>query len=446
MLSLPSAAEPLLVSLSVAFTEPTFKRIVPLIVGAILTTGRRTVTGVLRTLGPLAPGHWSDYHRIFSRGRCALWRLSMMLARSVLRWTDPNAPVLLPVDDTVCQHRGKKVYGKGCHRDAVRSASRHLVSRWGHKWVVLTVVVQFPFTSRRWALPVLAALYRPEALDHREGRRHKTPSDLARQLCAVMIHWFPQRRFVLLGDGNFAVHGLARFCHRHRRHVTLVSRFYADAALPPKRRPGQTGRTRQRGTRLPAPEAVVANAKRQRATVAWYGGSSRRVEFVSGTGHWYKVREGLIPVRWVFTHDAQGTHRDDYFFATDPTLDPATIIGWFTARWPIETMFQEMRAQLALETPRQRVKNSVLRTAPCLFGLFSVVSLIYAEHVRTHTARPAKTAWYAKGEPTFSDAIAAVRRLFWAETVFRQPSHEAVLDKLPRRLRAMLLDQLARAA
>jgi hypothetical protein len=39
------------------------------------------------------------------------------------------------------------------------------------------------------------------------------------------------------------------------------------------------------------------------------------------------------------------------------------IIGLFTARWQIETTFQEMRAHLGFETPRQRVAKSVLRTA-----------------------------------------------------------------------------------
>ena len=43
MCNLPSAAEPLFMSFSIAFTHPTFQRILPLAVGAILTTGRRTV-------------------------------------------------------------------------------------------------------------------------------------------------------------------------------------------------------------------------------------------------------------------------------------------------------------------------------------------------------------------------------------------------------------------
>ena len=60
-------------------------------------------------------------------------------------------------DDTVDEHRGKKVYGKACHRDAVRSTHSYTAYRWGHKWVVLAMLVKFPFACRPWALPVLVA-------------------------------------------------------------------------------------------------------------------------------------------------------------------------------------------------------------------------------------------------------------------------------------------------
>ena len=63
-------------------------------------------------------------------------------------------------DDTVDEHRGAKVYGKGCHRDPVRSTHSYTAYRWGHKWVVLAILVKFPFATRAWALPVLVALYR----------------------------------------------------------------------------------------------------------------------------------------------------------------------------------------------------------------------------------------------------------------------------------------------
>ena len=107
MLALPVAAEPLIVSLSVAFTEPTFKRIVPLLVGAILTRGRRTVTAVLRTMRTLAGGHWSDYHRVFSRAAWTLWLPGMLLARAILVWADPDEPVAARLDQGVAGLRQK---------------------------------------------------------------------------------------------------------------------------------------------------------------------------------------------------------------------------------------------------------------------------------------------------------------------------------------------------
>ena len=448
MLSLPSAAEPLFMSFSAAFTQPTFRRILPLAVGAMVTQGSRTVTAVLRTMGGLVRADPSTYHRVFSRATWLMWPLGKVLGGAILRWVPAGEPVLVPMDDTTTQHRGAKVYGKGCHHDAVRSSHTHVVWRWGHRWVVLAISVKFPFTSRRWALPVLAALYRPRALNEAEGRRHKTTPDLARQLMATLIRWFPERTFVFLGDGGYASHDLARFCYRHRSRATLVSRFHGDANLyaPPPRRQRRRGRPRLKGEKRPAPADVVRQSRRTKATVSWYGGGQREVEWVSGTGYWYKGGKRLIPLRWVFVHDRQGTHRDEYFYTTDTTLHPEQIIRFFTARWPIETTFQELRAHLGFETTRQRVAKSVLRTGPCLLGLFSMVCLIFAEHARRHPVRPATTAWYAKQELTFSDAIATVRRLLWRHSIFAKPSDHDAFAKLPPRLRNFLLDQLSRAA
>jgi hypothetical protein len=448
VLFVPKAAEPLVCSFSVAFTRPTFQRVLVLLLGAILTLRQRTVTAMLRTVGPLAKGHWSDFHRVFC---CRVWScrpLGKVLAALVLEMIPLDQPVICPVDDTTPQHKGKRVYGKGRHHDAVRSTHSHVVWVWGHKWVVLAINVKFTFVSRPWALPVLCALYRTEELNRSEGRRHKTPTRLAMDLLALLIHWFPERKLILVGDGGYASHELARFCWRHRRHVTLVSRFHPQANLydaPPQRRSGQTGRPRLKGRKRAAPSAVVARSRGKRFTVNWYGGKTRRVELISDTGHWYKGGGGLVPVRWVFVRDVTGTHRDEYFYSTDSTLTAAQIVSLYTGRWSIEVTFQEVRAHLGFATPRNWSAKSVLRTAPCLLGLFSLVSLIFARHARQKPIKPLCTAWYAKTEPTFSDAIASVRRLCWAEILKRPPNHAGVI-KLPTRLRLTLLDQLSRAA
>lgn len=457
LLSLPKAAEPLLSRFSIAFTRPTFQRALVLLVGSVLTLGRRTVTRALWAARSVAPGHHSDYHRVLSRARWSAWPLGRVLAAAVLELVPAGQAAVLAADDTPTQHRGRCVYGKGRHRDPCRSTRTHKVWVWGHLWVVLAVCVKFPFAPRAWALPVLVALYRPKDLDEAEGRaggRHRTPTALARKLVSALLHWFPDRRFVLLGDGRYASHSLAAFCHRHRRRLTLVSLLHPRAHLcepPPPRRAGQVGRRRVRGPKLPHPQdAVAAAPKRRRSTVGWYGGKKRRVEFVTGTGHWYKATEGLVPLRWVFVHDRDGTHEDRYLYCTDPSLSPSRIITLYTTRWGIEVTFQESKQHLGLATPRCRKDRSVLRAAPCLLGLFSVVTLIFHEAHRgrrgAKAPRPLAHPWYAKAEVTFSDAIADVRRRLWAETVFAESLPHGTFNKLPPELRDALLDHLSLAA
>jgi hypothetical protein len=450
MFCLPSAAEPLINRFSIAFTPRTFQRMLVLGVGAILSLGRQTVTRMLWTARSLTDGHFSDYHRVFSRARWSMWTLGKVLAAMVLELVPADELVVCPVDDTTPQHKGKCVYGKGKHRDNCRSTRSHTVWVFGHKWVVLCVNVKFAFATRPWALPVLAALYRPKQLNQKENRRHKTPIDLARQLIAVLMHWFPQRKFILLGDGGYASHELARFAHRHRRRLTLISLCHPRCNLydpPPPRQPGTNGRPRIKGAKLPAPKLVVAQSKhRTPGIVGWYGGKSRHIEFVSDTGHWYKIGRGLVPIRWVFVHDTDGTHEDRYFYSTDPSMKPQQIVTLYTGRWSIEVTFQEVRQHLGFATPRNWKRNSVLRTAPLLLGLFSLVCLIYHRHTRGRGATPAQTPWYSKREVSFADAIASIRRRLWQQTVFQGPIEHEILKKLPTKLRETLLDQLSRAA
>lgn len=241
----------LLAFFTCAFTRPTWQRFVVLLCAAILTTGCRTITNLLRTVEGLATSDPSSYHRVLSKRCWSLWRLGRALAGFIFsRWV-PEGTIVLVGDDTVTKGKGKKVFGKGCHRDAVRSTHAFTAYRWGQKWVVLAVLVKFPFARRFWALPILAVLSRLEEANRASGRRHKTPGELMRQMLAVRLHWF----------------------HRHRARLTLVSRFCADAnlyaLLPPK---GKTTvrRPRQKGHKLPKPEAVVQTAP---GTAVGNGGS-----------------------------------------------------------------------------------------------------------------------------------------------------------------------------
>ena len=441
---LPAEAQPLLAAFLPHFTIPTYTRFVTPAAASILTTGRRTVADLLRTVGDLAPGHDASYRRVLSAAEWSGLELGCALARFLLDHLVPDGPVDLVGDDTADGHPGPKVYGKGRHRDAVRSSHSYTAWRYGHKWVVLAVLVKFPFATRRWALPVLVDLYRTPEVRTAEGVRHHTPAQLMCRLIRALLIRFPGRTFVFAGDAGFGTHEVARFCHRHRTRLTLVSKLHPDAnlfELPPPY-PGK-GRPRVKGKRVPKPREAAATAARRELTVTWYGGGTRAVEAATGTGQWYKAGAGLVPVRWVFVKDVTGTHRDEYLFTTDTTRTADAVVGTYCGRWSIETTFQECRSCTGLETTRGWSRKTVVRAAPCLSGLYPVVAAPY--HALPEGKRTGRVVWPGKAVVTFSDALTAVRRWIRTEGVFPQAKADGAIAELPANVREMLLSGLAPA-
>lgn len=443
---LPPDAHALVQALALHFTSPTYQRFSTLLVAALVTTGRRTVANLLRTLRHLAPGHRTDYQRVLSRAPWSGLALGCALMRFGLDHVLPAGPVTLVGDDTVDGHKGPKVYGKARHRDAVRSSHSYTAWRYGHKWVVLAVLIKFPFATRPWALPVLIDLYRSEEDDRKRHRRHRTPARILCVLVRVLLIRFPNRTFVFAGDSGYGTHEVTRFCYRHRDRLTLASTFHPDANLfdPPPPYAGK-GRPRVKGPRLPKPrEAVDAATALAPLKVGWYGGGQRQVGTRTGTGHWYKAGRGLVPIRWVFVRDTTGPHRDEYFFTTDVGRSVSAVIAAYCGRRNIETTFQEMRSERGLETTRGWREKTVLRAAPCLFGLYTVVAILF--HALPESKRAGAVEWPGKTGTTFSDALAAVRRWLWAESLLPQAGQTMGLEKLPESVRELLLTTLAPAA
>jgi hypothetical protein len=444
-MTLPAEAQPLLDALSPVFTQPTFHRFVILLGSAILATGRRTVANLVRIAAPLTKGHRTTYQRVLSSAEWSALHLACQLARVVLALIPTDQAVTLVGDDTVDGHPGRLVYGKARHRDPVRSSHGYTAWRYGHKWVVLAVLVRFPWANRPWALPVLVDLYRSEEDDRKRRRPHRTPARVMAALLRVMLLWFPERKFVFVGDSGYGTHEMARFVRRHQTHLSLVSKLHPEANLfePPPPYSGK-GRPPVKGPRRPKPKQGVAGAELRTEEVAWCGGGRRRVGVVTGTGHWYKAGEGLVPIVWVFVKDQTGTHRDEYFFSTDTAMTAVAMIEACAGRWNLETTFQEARCLLGLESTRGWCQRTVLRAAPCLFGLYTVVALPY--RALPETKRVGQVEWPGKVGVTFPDALTCVRRWLWREWVFPQAGGGLVVDQPPVSLHKVLFYALAPAA
>jgi hypothetical protein len=455
LFKIPQAAESFTQAIrqSRVFSRPTFTRFTALMVGLIVSMGRRTVSHALVAMGPLLKGHWSNYHRLYSRAKFSMWSLAAVLVRQVVALLPADAVIELVADDTVDGKEGDHVWAKSAHRDPVRSSKSKTVIKYGHKWLALCVLVQLKGWNRPWALPILCGLCISPKLAGQIGRRQKTASVLARQMLVRLMRWLPDRKFILTGDYQVVTHQTVVFARRHADRVTVIGRLRGDANLyappiNPKRR-SRTGVLAKKGRKLPSPQERITQLPVIVEEVAWYGNSRREVRHVTEQSLWYdKHASTVTAIRWVCVlGDAKEDLEDAYFFCSDPAMTALRIIELYARRWNIEVTFEESRALLGLETTRHWCRQSVLRVTPILLGLFTAVVLIWEKLPKARRRiLSSTTPCYKKKSPTFADVLAAVRRELWEQTLLRHRRKSQCLTSLPPALQKTLLWHLSAAA
>ena len=451
MLNLP----PIVINLMTPFAphfkrQPTWEKAQVLLVGALLSPGRRLVTQALRVVGLEQADDFTLYHQVLNR---AVWS-PLALAKTLLglllaTFASPHEPLIFGIDPTIERRWGKQIAARGIYRDPLRSSDSHFVKTSGLRWISLMLLTPIPWAERVWALPVMTVLSPSERYYQQRGRKPKTLLDRSLQMLKVLRRFLPKRELVVVGDNAFAA--LEFLDDARQLGVTVVTRLRLDAALyqpaPPYR--GQ-GRPRKKGQRLPTLAAVLDDPATawQAQTVAWYDGQQRTIELVSDTAVWYHSGKPPLPIRWVLIRDAWGEYEPVALLCSDPEQDPLTIVAWFVMRWQLEVTLEEARRHLGVETQRQWSDKAIGRTTPLLFGLFSWVTLVaHALSSSQPVCSPRQAAWYPKPLPTFSDALALVRQQFWlADPTFRTSARTPDSVKIPKSLFDTLISTLCYAA
>jgi hypothetical protein len=436
------------------FSERVWRHALLLLAGAILAPGKRTVTAALRVMGLASSKHFHRYHRVLNRAKWSGREASRVLLGLLVGTFVPDGePLVVGVDETLERRWGKKIAAKGIYRDPVRSSHEHFVKASALRWVCSMLLVPIPWAGRVWALPFLSVLAPSERHATEQGKRHKKLTDWARQSLFLVRRWWPEREIVAVADSGYAAIALLERLARLSKPIVMVTRLRLDAALyepAPPRKKGQMGRPRLKGKRLPNLAVVAEDPSTTWGSVAvaeWYGGGERSVEVASRTAVWYHTGLPPVPLRWVLVRDPQGIFATQALLCTDLDAEPERILSWFVLRWKLEVTFQEVRRHLGVETQRQWSDLAIRRTTPALLGLFSLVTL-FAHRGMARTAGAARqTAWYRKAHPTFSDALALVRKELWAqEATFYGSPQEAETVKVPRVFVERLTETLCYAA
>lgn len=482
---LPATFLSLLVEFRPVFTGRSFRNFVVLVCGAVHALGKRRVTDLIRGAGSAAVGHYSRYFRFFSRARWSVDELGLRLLGLVI-WLFRLSEVVLVLDDTLVRRSGKKVALTSAHADALVTNRGRPFTAHGHVFVVLAVHVLRPALARTgWALPFMFRLFvgscsggRDDApSDSRRARARRragkkarrrlrkvdrgvedgklvasppkpdsgeiyaesverpTKLELATELLVKVACRFPGCRFIVVADHLYNGRNVLKGVTDQVSNVTIIARGRKDAALYdlPPRPTGRRGRPRKKGARLLNPEEwAEQNPDAFRlVTVNMYG---RDVEVLvaSYQGMAYRSLPGRL-LRYIIVKDPQGIYRTDYFLCTDPDLDPARVLELYARRWPLERTFQECKQKLGLEDPEVQLPNSVRRCVPFTMFVYTFVVLWYLRHgeqAEEQMGRPSDP-WYPKtARPSFTEMLACLRRLSWAEPFLDPASEERTRRKI----------------
>jgi hypothetical protein len=454
MRTLPTTMVQVLAPFVPLFSERVWQHVRLLVAGAILAPGKRTVASALRAVGLQEERRFCRYHRVLSRAVWSSREASHVLLGLLVEAFVPEGPLVLGVDETLERRRGKTITAKGIYRDPVRSSHSHFVKTRALRWVCVVLLSEIPWASRVWALPFLSALAPSERYAKEAGQRHKSLTEWAFQLLMLVRRWYPDREIVAVADSTYASLKLLDRCRRLSDPITFITRLRLDAALyepASPRRPGQMGRPRLKGERLPNLSVVAGDPATEWTliTVAnWYGKEKRTVEVVSATAVWYSTGLPAVPLRWVLIRDPKEEFRTQALLCTDLEVEPERIISWFVRRWQMEATFQEARQRLGFESQRHWSQRAIQRTAPTLLALFSLVTVFAHQRMAQGWGIVRQTAWYRKSHPTFSDALALVRKELWAheEETFCGSAQENDIVKVPREFVERLTDAVCYAA
>lgn len=388
-----------------------------LLMGAILTPGKRVVTETLRVMGLSESRRFAQYHQVLNRAVWSPLELAQVLLKLLVKTFVPNETALVfGIDPTIERRWGRKIAARGIYRDAVRSSDSHFVKASGLRWISLMLLTAIPWAQRVWALPLMTVLSPSERYYQQRGRQPKTLLERSLQMLKLLRRWLPAHELVVVGDNTYAA---LDFLEGARQvAVTFIARLRLDAALyEPAPSYSGRGRPRKKGMRLPTLSAVLSDPTTvwQCLEVDWYDGQRREVEITSATAVWFHSGKPPVPLRWVLIRDPQGEYAPIALLCTDPQQSPLNIITWFVQRWRLEVTFEEARRHLGVETQRQWSDNAIARTTPLLFGLFSWVTLVaHALYSADPLHAPRQAVWYTKPLPTFADALALVRQHLWA--------------------------------
>jgi hypothetical protein len=400
----------------------------------LLCTQRRTVTGLLNTLGRQQQD-WSKAYRLYREHVDGAAVFSPVLD-GVLELLPEGSALVIAMDDSYLRKSGKQVAASGWYRDPLGPAF-HTNLMWAQRFIQLSAAVADPANPKRSrmipiAIELIPKLPKPgkdacdEDLAHYEQIKalNSPGAHAIRLLQRVREHLDAcgHRETIIraCGDGDYSNSTLLP--HLPPRTV-YIGRTRSDINLRRIPKPSShrsAGRPRSYGEPLPTPEAL-----RKDKAVAWEalsirnGPKTTKVRYKRiAQAKWHIAGEQAVvqviviaPLRYKKRKDGSWQYTEPaYLVCTDADMPAEELIQAYFWRWGIEVNFKEEKQLFGAGQAQVRNAQSVSSAPAVCIATYAALLLAgiraYGFHSRPPSVDPPK--WYVRknaARVTSSDLI-----------------------------------------
>ena len=337
---------------------------IELLIGAMLTpTGFVTEAYLMVDMR----NHWSSYYKWLQKGKWSWLGLARQFIRLILTWLS-DRQVFLLIDDTLTLRASKKAPGSQRHHQHGHKPNLAEYVQ-GQCWVSLAMALKRS-SGQVVALPLLSRLI-PSISN---TGKLVAANTLIRavyclfqgvNVCVLTDSWYMKRGFIeSMLSRDFTVIG----------QVRIDTRLYDE---PPERRPGQRGRPRKYGEKYTSER--IDKLTRREATVRLYG-REQAIRYRSVIAKARFLGGRLVKAVWCELKGRDGQWKPArLFISTDTQLSAEEIIERYGLRWPIETMFHQLKQAWGLKEAWQQTRQTLHRwvhITQIAYGLIQLLSVI----------------------------------------------------------------------
>ena len=346
--------------------------------------------------------HWTSYYKWLNKGKWSWLNLARQFVVLALKVIGPQDVMYLVIDDTLTLRSSKKAPGSQIHHQHGNKPNLAKYVR-GQCWVSLALIA-WRKNNRPVALPLLTRLI-PSASNTGKLVAANTLIRAVYRLFAeckkvrVLVDSWYMRKILtasMLSRG-FHVVGQAR----------IDTRLYDE---PPVQKKPTRGRPRKYGEKLTRKR--VAHFKKTEVTLKLRG-KPQKLRYRTRSAKARFLNGRLIRAVWCEFQDESGDWKSPrLLISTDETMSAEEVIEAYSVRWPIESMFNQLKLAWGLKEAWQQTRQTLHRWVHITnigYGLIELLSTLDSQAVNQLCVH---SPWRVKHEITAGQIRKGLKRVF----------------------------------